>query len=58
MGQDQGRATGLFDDLRHGKSLAGAGDSQQNLMLFAIEYAAEKLIDGRHLIATRAVIDF
>ena len=57
VGQNQGGASGLFDDLRHGEGLAGAGDAEQHLMLFAVQDAAEELIDGRSLVATRTVVD-
>jgi hypothetical protein len=57
VGQDQGRASGLLDELGHGVGFAGAGDSEQNLVLFAVQYAAEKLIDGGCLISARLVVD-
>ncbi len=55
--QDQRRAAGLLDQLGHGEGLAGAGDAQQDLMLFAVQQPAEELIDGGGLIAARAIID-
>ena len=57
VGQDQRGPSGLFDQLRHGEGFAGAGDAEQHLVLFAIEEAAEELLDGGGLIAARAVID-
>ncbi len=57
MGQHQGGAAGLFDDLGHGEGFAGAGDAEQDLVFFAVEDAAEKLIDGGGLIAAGSVID-
>ncbi len=56
VGQDQRRAARFLDHLGHGEGFAGAGDAQQHLVLFAVEQAAEKLIDGGGLIAARAVI--
>jgi hypothetical protein len=58
VSQDQRWPSGFLDDLCHGESLAGAGDAQQYLVLFTVEHATEELIDGGHLIAARAVIDF
>ena len=55
--QDQRRAAGLLDHLGHGEGLAGAGDAEQNLVLLAVQQAAEELIDGGRLIAARAVVD-
>ena len=55
--QDQRRAAGFLDQLGHGVGFAGAGDAEQHLMFFAVQQAAEELIDGGGLIAARAVID-
>ena len=57
VGQNQRRAPGLLDQLGHGVGLAGAGDAEQHLVFFAVQQAAEELIDGGGLIAARAVID-
>jgi hypothetical protein len=57
VGQDQGWTAGLFDQLGHGVGFARAGDAEQGLMLFAVQEAAEELIDSGCLIAARAVID-
>jgi hypothetical protein len=57
VSQDQGRPAGFFDQLGHGVGFAGAGDAEQRLMFFAVQKAAEELIDGGGLIAARAVID-
>jgi hypothetical protein len=57
MRQDQRRPAGLLDDLGHGKRFAGAGDSEQHLMLLAVCDSANKLIDGRRLIAAWAIVD-
>ena len=35
--QNQRRAADFLDHLGHGEGLAGAGDAQQHLVLFAIE---------------------
>ena len=55
--QDQRGTAGFFDDLGHGEGFAGAGDSEQDLVLFTVEDAAEELIDGRRLVAARAIVD-
>ena len=48
---------GLFDQLGHGVGFAGAGDAEQDLVLFAIQEAAEELVDGGGLVAAGTVID-
>ncbi len=55
--QHQRRAADLFDQLGHGEGLAGAGDAEQHLMLFAVADAARQFRDGVFLIAARAVVD-
>ena len=55
--QDQRRPSGPLDHLGHGERLAGAGDAQQHLVLFAVAHAARQLVDGGLLIAARAVVD-
>ena len=46
----------LLDHLGHGVGLAGSGDAEQNLVLFAIEDTASQRFNGRCLIAARLVI--
>ncbi len=55
--QHQRGPAGFFDHLGHGVGFSGAGDAEQDLMLFAIQNAAEELIDGCGLVAARAIID-
>uniref|UniRef100_A0A0N5A6Y0 NAD-specific glutamate dehydrogenase n=1 Tax=Parastrongyloides trichosuri TaxID=131310 RepID=A0A0N5A6Y0_PARTI len=50
VGQDQGRALGLFDHLGHGEGLARAGDAQQHLLAIALVRLGHKLGDGRGLV--------
>ena len=57
MRQHQRGPAGFFHDLGHGVGFAGACDSEQDLMFFAIENAAEELIDGGSLVAARAIVD-
>ena len=52
----QRRALRFLDHLGHGKRLAGAGDAEQHLVLFALAQPARKLLDGRSLIALRLVV--
>ena len=47
----------MLDQLGHGEGFAGAGDAEQDLVLFAFQDAAEKLLDGGGLIAAGLVID-
>ena len=51
MGQHQGGALDLLDDLGHGKGLAGAGDAQQHLLLQSVLDALRQRVDGLGLIA-------
>ena len=51
MGQDEGGAVGLFDDLGHGEGLAGAGDAEQDLVLLAGGEAGDEFFDGAGLIS-------
>ena len=55
VGQDQGGAVGLLDHLGHGEGLAGAGNAEQHLVLFAGGQALHKLVDGARLVAPRLV---
>ncbi len=52
MGEDQRGAVGLLDDLGHGEGFAGAGDAEQDLMLFAGGEAGHELFNGAGLVAT------
>ncbi len=47
---------GLLDHLGHGVGLARAGDSEQNLVLLAVENAANQGFDGSSLVAARLVV--
>ena len=51
VGQDEGGAVGLLDDLGHGEGLAGAGDAEQHLVLFSGGEAVDELLDGAGLVA-------
>ena len=46
-GEDQRRALGLLDDLRHGEGLARAGDAEQHLVALAVRDAVDELGDRR-----------
>ena len=54
--QDHGRAVLRLDDLGHGEGLAGAGDAEQDLVLFAGRDTADELVDGFGLIAAGLVV--
>ena len=49
--QDQRRAVGLADDLRHGEGLAAAGDAEQHLVALVGVDALDQLEDGGGLVA-------
>ena len=51
--QDQGRALGLLDHLRHGEGLARAGDAEQHLAAIVAAHAFDQVGDGLRLIALR-----
>ena len=51
VGEDEGGAVGLLDDLGHGEGLAGAGDAEEDLVLFAGGEAVDELVDGAGLVA-------
>ncbi len=53
--EDEGGAVGLLDDLGHGEGLAGAGDAEQDLVLFAGGEAVDELFNGAGLIAAGLV---
>jgi len=56
VGEDEGGTVGLLDDLGHGEGLAGAGDAEQDLMLFSGGEAVHELIDGAGLVALGCVV--
>src|SRR5713101_945081 len=56
MGEDEGRAIGLFDDLGHRESFARPGDAEENLVLVSCIDAAGELFDGRGLIAAGLIV--
>src|SRR6185437_891738 len=45
----------LLDDGGHGEGFAGAGDAEQDLVLFAGGEAVDELADGARLVALRAI---
>ncbi len=55
VGEDEGGAVGLLDDLGHGEGLAGAGDAEEDLVLFAGAEALHQLVDGAGLVAAGLV---
>ena len=52
-GQDQRGALGRLDHLRHGESLARAGDAEQHLIALMLVDAGDQFLDGGRLIALR-----
>ena len=50
VGQHQGGPLYPLDDLRHGIGLAGAGDAQQHLFLYAVFNARRQRLDGLGLV--------
>ena len=46
----------LLDDLGHGEGFAGAGDTEQDLVLFAGVEAGDEFGDGAGLVALRLVV--
>ena len=55
MGEHERRAVQLLDDFGHREGLAGAGDTEQNLMLLAFIDTARKVGDGCLLVTLRTV---
>ena len=53
--QNKRGPVGLLNDLGHGEGFAGAGDAEQDLVLFAVGQAAGKLVDGAGLVSARLV---
>ena len=51
MREDEGGALDLFDDLGHGEGLAGAGDAEEDLVLFSGGEAGDELGDGAGLVS-------
>src|SRR5262249_32091648 len=56
VGQNDGCAVELLDDLGHGVGLTRTGYTQQNLVLFAGMHAPRQLVDGLALIAFGLVV--
>ena len=56
VGEDERGAVELGDDLGHGEGLAGAGDAEEGLILFAGGDAGDELADGGRLVALRLVV--
>ena len=56
MGQHQGGAVALGDDVCHRKGLAAAGDAQQGLAPVAALHSLHKLLDGLRLVARRGIV--
>ena len=55
--EDQRGPADRLDDLGHRERLAGAGDAEQHLVLFAVPHAARQFRDGVFLIPARPVVD-
>ncbi len=55
VGEDEGGAVELGDDLGHGEGFAGAGDAEENLILFAGGDAVDEGCDGGRLVALGGV---
>ncbi len=53
--EDEGGAVELFDDLGHREGLAGAGDTEEDLVFFAGVQTGDELADGSGLVALRLV---
>ncbi len=56
VGEDEGGAIGLLDNLGHGEGFSGTGDTEEDLVLVAGFEAAEELVDGGGLIATGLIV--
>ena len=54
--EDEGRALGAIDHLRHGEGLARAGDAEQHLVALMLIDALDQLGDGGRLVAPRLVL--
>ena len=55
VGENEGGALVILDDVRHGEGLAGAGDAQESLFADAGVETSGELGDGLRLIASRLV---
>lgn len=53
--EDEGRTVELLDDLGHREGLAGAGNAEEDLVLFASVEAGDELANGSGLVALRLV---
>ncbi len=53
--EDERGALEVFDDLRHGEGLAGAGDAEQDLIFFAGIEAGDEFADSAGLVSLRLV---
>jgi hypothetical protein len=51
MGEDEGGALDLLDDLGHGEGFAGAGDAEEDLVFLSGAEAGDELGDGAGLVA-------
>jgi len=49
--EDEGGALGLLDNLGHGEGLAGAGDTEEDLIFFAVGEAGDEFGDGAGLVS-------
>jgi hypothetical protein len=56
VGKNQRRPVKCLYDLGHSECLSRPSDAQQNLMFFAVRYAASELLDGACLISSGLVI--
>ena len=56
VGENERGAVELGDDLGHGEGLAGAGDAEQHLILFAGFGALDQFADGGGLVALGLVV--
>ena len=58
VGQHQGGPLDGLDDLGHGEGLAGAGDTQQHLLVQAVLHALGQLFNGLRLVAGRLIVRY
>ena len=56
VGQHQRGALRVLNEFGDGVSLAGAGDAQQNLVLFGVADAAGELLESARLVAARLIV--
>ena len=56
VGDDQGRALHVGDDVRHGEGLAGPGDPQEDLVPLSAQHALGELGDGPGLVPPGLVV--